>query len=111
MPTFVSSRQWSDGTPRAVITERVVGTDGPCETLEIERRFYDPMGMPTQRIVDLERCDVVEHRTRSDYDIAGATELRVTQRDLDRDGTFELEQTESLALTHRNIASLRGATR
>lgn len=107
IPTFVSSRQWRDGTPRAVITERVVGTAGPCETLEIERRFYDPTGMPTQRIVDVQRCDVVERRTSIDYDLAGSTEVRITQRDHDRDGTFELEQTESVALTQGSLAALR----
>ena len=90
---YVSSREWDDGTPRTIVTERVFERPtAPCDVLEIEREFYDETGVLLVRETDVETCRVVLMRTTEEYDIGSARVRRTRQHDANRDGVFDVER-------------------
>lgn len=90
---YVSSREWDDGTPRTIVTERVFDRpSAPCDVLEIEREFYDETGALLVRETDIETCRVVLVRTTEEYDTGSAHVRRTRQHDANRDGVFDVER-------------------
>jgi hypothetical protein len=92
VPTYVSSRTWSDGTPRTVIVERVLETEGACELLEVRSHYFAPDGLLDQRAVEMMKCGVVETSTVDDFDPKTGRHVQVIRTDANHDGEFDSEQ-------------------
>lgn len=94
--TYVSSRTWKDGT-RVVVTERVFARpEEPCDMQLIKRELFGETGVLLYRQTDMETCDVVLTRVSENYDASSEKAARITQRDLDRNGTFDVHIIDSV---------------
>ncbi len=105
--TYVSSRDWDDGTQRTIVTERVFERpEAPCDLLEIQREFFDETGQLQYRQTDMETCREVLSRVTEDYDVRTGRVTRTVQKDSDRDGLFDVARVESASLGTGEVASL-----
>jgi len=98
-----SSRRDASGRVRHVVVERV--TPRPrCDEVRIEKSSYDERGVLVQRVVEDQRCRVVDHRTVDRYDLAEGELERAIWIDTDHDDRFDRFEAHTVRMSESQRA-------